>query len=400
MKIAIMMRAMDQESGHHAIMEVLIDAMLRIDHENTYLLLYRTTKRIGQFSDFPNANELLVQASHKFLWDQVAVPYIAWKQRADIIYNPKFSVPLISHCPVVMGLHEPAWWAWPAHYEWFDRNYMKLMLPIYMRKSRHLFPISQFVIDETRKYLKVPFENKTTVAYPAPKAYFCPIKDVSALENFRYRYKLPEKFILTITRVDHPGLDKSTSFFPGKNVETTIRAFMICQSNVPHSLVVAGRRVRDYLLHTGFKEADFERIHFTDFVPHEELPKLFSLADLFVIPSFYESYAMALVEAMACGCPIIASQTGACPEITAGAALLADPNDPADFSDKIQLVLTNKELRMDLRAKSLERTAFFSGEQAARLVLDAMGQVVQRSKNPYPSICKSRAPVTLRRTRE
>jgi hypothetical protein len=205
MKIAIMMRATDHASGHRAIIEGMVDTMLRIDHENTYLLLYRTTRRIGQFSDFPNANELLVQAPHKFLWDQVAVPYIAWKQRADIIYNPKFSVPLISHCPVVMGLHEPAWWAWPDHYEWFDRNYMKLMLPIYMRKSRHLFPISQFVIDETRKYLKVPFENKTTVVYPAPKAFFHPIKDVSALENFRYRYKLPEKFILTITRVDHPG---------------------------------------------------------------------------------------------------------------------------------------------------------------------------------------------------
>jgi glycosyltransferase involved in cell wall biosynthesis len=307
------------------------------------------------------------------------VPYRAWQEGVDVIYNPKFSIPLISHCPVIMGLHEPAWWAWPEHYEWFDLYYMRIMYPLYSRKSSHFFAISNFVIEENRKYLRLPFDN-ITVTYPAPTSYFRRINDSAALEQFRTKYKLPERFILSVTRVDHPGLDNSTSFFPGKNVETTVRAFMLCRENIPHKLVIAGRRVREYLLQAGISDSDLKNIYFTDFVPHEEISKLYNLADLFLIPSFYESYAMTLVEAMASGCPVIASQTGACAEIGYGAVLLADPHSPADFAGKILTVLNNEELRREMRAKSLERAAFFQWKQTARLTLDAMTSVVERSK--------------------
>ncbi len=368
MKIAIMMRAMDQDSGHQAIIMGLVENMLRIDQRNTYLLLYRTPRFLGKFADYPNAQEKLITAPHKLFWDQVAVPYHAWKEGADIIYNPKFSVPLISHCPVVMGLHEPAWWAWPEHYEWFDRNYMKLMLPIYIRKAKHLFPISQFVVDECKKYINHPFDH-TTVVYPAPKPYFRRVTDKNRLAEIRHKYELPERFIFTVTRVDHPGLDKSDSFFPGKNVETTVRAFMEIRDAVPHELVIAGRRVRDFIKHIGISD-DLNKIRFLDFVPHTELPLLLNLADVFILPSYYESYSMALVEAMSCGCAIVASNTGACPEITAGAVLLADPYDAGDFSEKIKNVLSDDARRKELELKGLERSKYFTWERTARMTID------------------------------
>lgn len=374
MKVAIMMRAMDQDSGHHAIIEGLVENLLKIEDETEYLLLYRTDKYYGRFSAYPKAQEQLIYAPHKFLWDQCAVPYHAWKEKADLIFNPKFSVPLISHCQVVMGLHEPAWWAWPEHYEWFDRNYMRWMLPIYLRKAKHLFPISQFVIDENRKYLRLPFQN-CTVAYPAPKPYFKKIEEETLLNQAKQKYHLPNRFILSVTRVDHPGLDQSTSFFPGKNVEATVRAFMMSREEFDHDLVIAGRRVKEFLYHIGLKESDLKRIHFLDFVPHQELPALLNLADLFVLPSFYESYAMALAEAMSCGCPIVASTTGACPEITGGAALLADPDHPEEFAACYRKVLKNEALKQQLSQQSLERAAFFTWEKSARVVLDKMKEV-------------------------
>src|SRR5918992_5761425 len=198
MKVAIMMRPMDHDSGFRAYTEALVDNMLQIDQESSYVLLYREPKWLGRFSGYTNAKEVLLGTSHKLFWDQVLVPYIAWKQRADVIFNPKFSIPLISHCPVTMGLQEPAWWTWPEQYEWLDRRYMRIMLPLYIHKAAHIFPMSNFILEENRKVLGLPLVN-TTVAYSAPGKQFRVIDEAEALERFREKYQLPERFILSVT---------------------------------------------------------------------------------------------------------------------------------------------------------------------------------------------------------
>jgi glycosyltransferase involved in cell wall biosynthesis len=206
--------------------------------------------------------------------------------------------------------------------------------------------------------------------------YFQQIESRSELEEARARLGLPERFILLVTRVDHAGLDGSHSFFPGKNVEIAVRAYQLCREHTGHQLVIAGRHVREYLLSVGFSEPDFEGIHFLGFVAHEELPKVLSLADLFVLPSLYESYAMALVEAMACGCPVVASESGACPEIVAGAGLLANPRSADDFADKILRVLRDRRLAISLRARSLQRAACFNGRRTAGAVVGKIREVI------------------------
>ena len=106
MKIAIMMRAIDQPTGLRSYMEGVVSTLLRIDQEDEYLLLYRKPDFLGRFSGHKNVKEMLIGPSHVLLWDQVAVPLAARREGADIIWNPKFSVPLLSHCPVTMVLQE------------------------------------------------------------------------------------------------------------------------------------------------------------------------------------------------------------------------------------------------------------------------------------------------------
>ncbi len=378
MKIAVMMRAIDQDSGFRVYVDGLLDALLRIDDENTYLLLYRTPKWFGRFGSFPNAREILLRAPHKFLWDQVAVPYRAWREGADVIFNPKFSVPLVSHCPVVMGLQEPAPWAWPQHYERFDVLYQRLMLPIYCRKAAHFFPMAQWILEENRKRLRLPFRS-ATVTHPAPHAHLHPVEDREALEKFRAHYRLPDPFLLVVTRVDHPGLDASQSFYPGKNPHTALRAFLLLRDRIPHHLVVAGRRVREYFIHMGFTEADFERVHFLDFVPFEHLAHLYSLATLLIVPPYYEGFGFGLMGAMAAGCPAVVSSAGACPEVVGDAALLADPESPADFAAQIERLLSDEPLRRELRRRALERAATWTWEKTARLTLEGLTRAARRS---------------------
>ena len=376
MKIAIMMRAMDQDSGFRAYTEALVSNMVPLDSKVSFLLLYRTPKWLGRFASYPNVQEVLVNAPHKFLWDQVAVPYRAWKEGANVIFNPKFSVPLISHCPVAMGLQEPAWWTWPQHYELFDRLYQRLMLLRYIHKAAHLFPMSNFILEENRQVLGLPLAN-TTLAYAAADRHFQCIDDTEVLNAFRREYQLPERFILSVTRVDHPGLEGSTSFYGGKNPETTFRAFARIRDRVPHELLFAGRRVRDYLLHTEGPDVNLDRVRFIDFVPYEELPKLYNLAELFVNPAYYEGCPGTLLQAMACGCPMVVANSGGSADVGRGAGLFADPYDPADFADKMFAALTSDPLRQELRAKNLNRSGDFRWEKTARDMLAGLLRVAK-----------------------
>lgn len=372
MKILIMMRAIDQDSGFHLYLDGLIEALLKLRlPDTTFLLLYRSGKHFGRFTSYNNAVELLQKAPHKIIWDQIVVPYIAWKYKADIIFNPKFTVPLISPCPTVMGLQEPAWWAWPEHYEKFDVFYQKIMLPIYSKKASHFFPMAKWVVDENRKYINLPFDN-CTVTNPGVHKHLKPVEDRSLLNEFKKKYKLPDKFILSMTRVDNPGMDKSNKWNPSKNPLTTMKAYLIIKDKISHHLIFAGRKVKDYFLDLGFTENDFEKVHFIDFVPFREIQNIFSLADLIIVPSYYESFGFTLLGAIACGCPAVASSTGACSEVAGDSALYANPNSPEDFANKILLILKNTELKAKLKKRALERAQNFSWEKAAKLTLDGI----------------------------
>jgi glycosyltransferase involved in cell wall biosynthesis len=275
-----------------------------------------------------------------------------------------------------MGLQEPAWWATPQHHTWWDRLYMRTMLPLYCRRSSHFFPWTQFVLDENRKYLRAPLEH-ATVTYTGIDASFHRPYDAATLDAFRRRHDLPQRFILSVSRVENLG-NRSATFSGTKNIETTLRAFARMRPEIPHALVVVGRRVREYLEHVGWTVDGFERVRFMGFVPHEDIAKLYRLAELFVMPSYYEGCGIAMIEAMASGCPVVASRTGACPEVGAEAAIAADPHDASDFAAKMLKVLRDPHLASELREKSLRRARLFNWERVAHLTLDGLTQAAAK----------------------
>jgi len=377
MKIAVMMRAMDQDSGFHMYVDGLLEAMLSFEPSITFLLLYRTTKYFGRFKSFSNAREILLKSRNKLFWDQVLVPFAARKYKADIIFNPKFTVPIFSHRPVIMGLQEPAWYVCPEYYEKFDVLYQKFMLPIYIRKASHFLPMANWVVEENRKYLNHHFQN-STITYPGVHKSHKPVTDQIVLSEFRKRYQLPEKFILSMTRVTNPGMENSKKWNPSQNPDTILKSFMLCRDKIPHHLVMAGKHVREYFLDNRYTNSDFEKVHFVNFVPFNEIQNLYSLASLIVIPVFYESFSFTLLGAMACGCPAVVSTTGAFQEVVGDGALYADPYSPEDFASKIEILLNNDELRNRLIKNSFERASYYTWENAAKKTLEAIKNVVNK----------------------
>lgn len=372
-----MMRAIGQPTGFRTYVEGLVEALLRIDRRNRYLLIHRQPEFVGRFAAYENAEEILVRPSAKLLWDQFAVPWAAWRRGADIIYNPKFTVPLLSPVPVAMGLQEPTWFALPHQHPWWDVAYMRLALPLYCRKCRHFFPWTRFQLEESRKHLGMSLKN-ATVTYGAPREHFRRRVEPSEIEEFRSRHALPETYLVSVVNVLLKGYRRQV-FTPIKNVETTIRAYGLIRDRVPHRLVVAGAKVREFLDRRGWREEDLEGVIFLGFVRSYELPALYAGADLFVIASLYEGFGVSLVEAMAQGCPVVASSSGACPETAGGAALLADPSDPADFAGKMLAVLDEPGLRRVLREASLRRADFFDWDRSAKIVLERLEKVARPS---------------------
>lgn len=213
------------------------------------------------------------------------------------------------------------------------------------------------------------------MTYPGVNEHLKPVHDQKILDEFRRKYNLPDKIIISLTRVDNPGMEKSKKWNPSQNPHTTLRSFLLCKEKFPHHLVFAGRNVKEYLLDNGFTEKDFDRVHFIGFVPFQELPSFYGIADLIVLPVFYESFSFSLLGAMACGCPAIVSTTGAFQEIAGDGALYADPYSPQDFADKIAQTLTNEDLRISLIKMSFMKARQYTFKRTAQETLNGLYQI-------------------------
>lgn len=314
-------------------------------------------------------------ARSKLYWDQVRVPRAAREFDADLIFNPKFSLPLFTRRPCVFVQQGSDWYVNPQNYPWWDNLYIRLMLPLYSRKASRTLAISQTTLDDLANYTSINVQD-SVVSYAGIGANFKLERDQRALEAFRAEYHLPKRFILTVARVLH-GAQKTIREYPGGNNERLIRAYRRYRNeggDLP--LVVAGNHVQEYLRARAFTDEDLEDVLFLGFVPNQRLHLAYQLAECFVLATLCESFGIPIVEAFACGCPAIVPNTCSAPEIAGGAAFLIDPRDEADIAGAFAEVTRSEPLRQRLRELGVHRARTLTWKETARRTLAVFNELV------------------------
>jgi glycosyltransferase involved in cell wall biosynthesis len=370
MRIGIMLRSIDEKGGVGVYTRNIVKELLQLDTKNDYVLFYANRSNLGSFAHHQNVIERWVRSSNKAFWDQVMIPLACRKEKIDVLFHPKFTVPLFAPCKTVMVVHG-ADWLIPEQaqfYIFWDVKYMQLMLPHYCRKSTAVISVSHDTTDNFKRILKLP-DRKIKTIYFAPARHFKRVTDSEELKRVRDRYQLPDHFILTLTK--RKG-DRR------KNLGQVFTAYKRyhAQTSNPHKLVVGGKDCHLFRDEYAIPMDGYGKdILFPDWIDQADMPAVFSLARLYLYPSKLEAFPIPLTEAMACGTPILTSDVNGLKEIAGDAALLIDPNDTESIVNGIASVLSDSELRESLSCKGLERSSLFSWDRCAQDTLTLLERV-------------------------
>jgi glycosyltransferase involved in cell wall biosynthesis len=255
-------------------------------------------------------------------------------------------------------------YAVPGLLSWRSSLNWKLMEMVTLWRADRVIAISETMKREFCRALKFPAERVCTT-YLGVNPIFRPLH-AEHLGGVRERYHLPDDFLLFVGYL-----------FPNKNFANLLKAFHGIAKEIPHQLVVCGGRRWDYEKDVAQIDALglTDRVTFLGVVPLEDLVAIYNLAKCFVFPSLYESFGLAMVEAMACGCPVVASNTGALPEIAGDAATYCDPLSPDDIGRAIWTVVSDPELQSSYAAKGVQRAGEFTWERTARETLEVFRQL-------------------------
>jgi glycosyltransferase involved in cell wall biosynthesis len=365
-----MLRTLDEKGGIAVYSRNLVETLLDVDSRNEYVLLYRGRAHLGTYADRPNVIEHALPARSKAIWDQWLVPLACRRLGVDMILHPKFTVPLLAHVPTAMVLHGADWFLPDAahFYGRLDRIYMRLFMPLYLRRSAVALSVSQLTTDDFNRVFALPPDKVKTV-YFGPARHFRRITDPAAIAAVRDRYGLPERFIFTLSKIG--GGER-------KNIRGLLDAFARLHGRIPHKLVVGGKDCERFRSDYGIPDDGWGRdVVFPGYLDQQDLPAVYSAADIYVYPSNQEAFPIPLTEAMACGTPIITSRANGLEEIAGDAALLVDPRDPGEIAAAIERVLGDPNLARQLADAGTERSRTFSWETCARTTLRILEQVVR-----------------------
>jgi glycosyltransferase involved in cell wall biosynthesis len=304
----------------------------------------------------------------RLVWMQTLVPRELRRLGADVVHFTNGMMPIASSIPTVVTIHDMSLTLYPRYHPPRRVLLNRPLVNLAARRADAIITVSESARrDIVRLYGVAP--SRVHVVHEAAAPHFTRVVDPGRLQRVRTDYGLNDRFILYVGTIE-----------PRKNLPMLIEAFARRKrsGNLPHQLVCAGPY--------GWLCADVERlidrlhlrdqIRFTGYVSFDDLPALYSMAEIFVFPSVYEGFGLPVIEAMACGTPVITADVPALTEVAGGAAVHVASLDVEALGDALVALAGDRERRADLSARGLERARAFSWRRAALETLAVYRQVV------------------------
>ncbi len=288
--------------------------------------------------------------------------------RIDLFHATEHLLPPLRNAKTIFTLHDLIFQFFPAYHLPLNRWFLVNAMPHFLRRADAIIAVSECTKRDAIRFYGVPPE-KIAVIYEGVDPALRPETDPDRIADVRTRYAKNQPFLFFVSTIE-----------PRKNIPALVDALRALRvRGFPHRLLISGRKgwlyqgVFDHVKQSGMES----KVDFLDYVPDVDLPALFAACDAFVFPSLYEGFGLTPLEAMACGAPVVCSDTSSLPEVVGDAALLVNPRDAADIAAAIERVTTDQPLRDELRAKGIAQAAKFSWERAARETLAIYEKVAQ-----------------------
>jgi glycosyltransferase involved in cell wall biosynthesis len=373
MRIAIntLSAAQGSNFGGARYIRSLVKTLAKVDSENDYLL-YVAANDMERYSALGRNFQLLPTVAYRplrLLWEQTGLPLDLKRRRVDVFHGPTFITPLAKTCRQVVTVHDMTFTLIPESHTFVRKHYFQFLIPKCVSRADAVLASSENTKKDIVRLLGISPE-RVTVIYLGKDDRFQPSKDQDAVGRVRAKYGLAGGVILCVGIIQ-----------PRKNLDSLIRAYSKLkplQGN--YQLVLAGGFGWGYdeVLRAAADCGLGDRVVFPGFIPDDELPILYSLADLSVYPSVYEGFGFPVLEAMGCGVPVITSNVSSMPEIAGDACVLVNPTNIDELAQAMERILSDRELRAGMAAKGVIRSQLFTWEKTALATLAAYEQAVRQ----------------------
>ncbi len=369
MRIGVMLRHYDQHGGGvrvytHALLEQLITR--HPQHE--YVLFFNNPALLGTYGGHAHVEEVCLDSRSVLLWDQVALPRALRRRGVDVLFNPKYSLPLTGSYPAAWVCHGLDWYVMPWASRFTDRLSHRFLVPRYSARASAVIAVSEVTREHVIEYLHLPPERVTTVYTGIDDTFRVP-RSEATLRSVRERYRLPERFLLYAGAV-----------YPPKNFTRLVQAYARVGPPLGVSLVIAGGQNRflseQELLEPARLKLD-RWVQWAGWIDSPTLAAFYQMAEALLLPSLFESFGLPILEAMASGCVVVTSNCYGSREIAADAAVLVEPESVDSIAAGIERAVRETALRADLKERGYVRSRPFTWERCAAQTLGVLERIAR-----------------------